>query len=121
MRRRWAPWVAAALLVASHGARADETTIKALYNRCEGCHATDRNKQGPMLDGLFGRSAGGVAGYEYSAALSGLTLHWDDQTLGRFLADPQGFAPGNKMEFRGIDNAAERRELIEYLHRVLKR
>ncbi|MCC6471017.1 MAG: cytochrome c family protein [Alphaproteobacteria bacterium] len=99
---------------------ADDATVKRLYDRCEGCHSPDRNRTGPMLGGLFGRSAGGVKDFDYSAAMASLTFQWDEQSLSRFLENPQAVAPGNKMEFRGIDNAAERRELIEHLRRLLR-
>ncbi|MCC7046639.1 MAG: cytochrome c family protein [Alphaproteobacteria bacterium] len=107
-------------LIATH-ADADEAGVRRLYDRCEGCHSPDRNRTGPMLGGLFGHSAGSIRDFDYSAAMASLTFQWNDQTLSRFLENPQAVAPGNKMEFRGIDNAAERRELIEYLHRMLER
>jgi len=111
-----------ALLVVALSApgRAEESAVEALYSRCEGCHPLDHNGNGPMLGQLFGRTAGSVKDFDYSAAFSVLTLHWDDRTLDRFLADPQRFAPGNTMNFRGIDNAAERHALIALLHRVLQ-
>jgi cytochrome c len=112
--------LAAALFVPG-AAHAQETTAAQLYDRCQGCHSPDRDRTGPRLGGLFGRRVGSVAGFEYSAALGSLTFIWDDRTLDRFLANPQAVAPGTRMDFHGIDNAAQRRELIAYLHRVLAR
>lgn len=100
-------------------ARAQDASVRATYNRCEGCHSPDRNRTGPMLGGLFARSAGAVPDFDYSPAFAGLTFRWDNRNLDRFLEDPQAFAPGNKMEFSGVTNPAERHALIEYLRRVL--
>jgi len=40
-----------------------------IYHRCQGCHSIDRNRVGPMHKGLFGRTAGTVAGFNYSDAM----------------------------------------------------
>jgi len=38
---------------------------KAVFDkRCGGCHAIDRDKEGPRLGGVVGRRAGSVAGFE---------------------------------------------------------
>src|SRR5271163_2213265 len=39
--------------------------------RCTGCHALDRNGEGPRLAGVYGQTSGAVAGYPYSDALKG--------------------------------------------------
>ena len=55
---------------------------KALFEkRCGGCHALDRDKEGPRLGGVYGRTAGTVASFQYSDALrnpasSGLRKPW---------------------------------------------
>ena len=40
---------------------------------------------------------------------------WTEENLDSFLRDPQGFAPGNRMEFQGIADPAERKKLIRYI------
>src|SRR5580700_10566743 len=37
--------------------------------RCGGCHALDRDKEGPRLGGVYGRAAASVPSFDYSAAL----------------------------------------------------
>jgi cytochrome c len=40
--------------------------------RCAGCHATDRNQEGPKLRGVYGRRAAGVPQFGYSEGLKKL-------------------------------------------------
>jgi cytochrome c len=82
-------------------------------SRCTGCHAMDADREGPQLGGVFGRKAGSVAGFAYSAALKSSGLTWDDATLERWLSDPDMVVPGNNMDFH-VPKAEERRDLIAY-------
>ena len=88
--------------------------------RCTGCHTIVADREGPRLAGVFGRKAGSVAGYAYSAGLkkSGTNgLVWDDATLEKWLSDPDAMVPDNNMEFR-VPKAQERLDLIAYLKHV---
>jgi cytochrome c len=67
-----------------------------------------------MHRGVFGRKAGAVADYSYSAALKGSGITWNDKTLDKWLADPQAFVPGTKM-FYHLENAQDRNDVIEFL------
>jgi cytochrome c2 len=42
--------------------------------RCTGCHSLDQNKVGPHLRGVYGRQAGKVSSFNYSAALQSSQL-----------------------------------------------
>ena len=65
---------------------------------------------------MFGRAAGTAAGFHrYSEALSAVELVWREDTLDAFLADPQGFLPGNRMTFPGIEEQPVRADLIAFL------
>jgi len=96
-----------------------------LYVQCAGCHNVKtggghpRDSKipgiGPDLLGIAGRKIAGVPEYNYSSALQKLSGTWSDENLGKFLKDPQGFAPGNKMEFPGIQDDADRKKVVEYL------
>jgi cytochrome c oxidase assembly protein subunit 11 len=86
-----------------------------LFNeQCAACHALDVNKYGPKLGGVFGRRAGTVPGYDYSAALRQSGLTWSADSLNRWLAGPQQFIPGAKMPVRVPDPIA-RRDIVAYL------
>lgn len=89
------------------------------YGKCASCHALEGeiNGVGPHLVGIYGRPIGAVENYRYSEALKSVGGTWDAGTLDRFLADPEGFAPGTRMKFRGIESAETRAAIIVYLQR----
>ena len=82
--------------------------------RCTGCHAMEQDREGPRLRGVFGRTSGTVAGFDYSPALKKAHLVWNDNTLEQWLTDPDTLVPGNNMEFH-VAKAQERRDLIRFL------
>jgi cytochrome c len=88
---------------------------KAVFEkRCTGCHAMDADREGPRLAGVFGRKAGSVVGFRYSAGLKDSGITWNDATLERWLSDPDLVVKDNNMSF-GVPKAEERRDLIAYL------
>jgi cytochrome c len=91
---------------AAHGAT--------VYRQCMICHSLDKNGIGPNHRNVFGRAAGGVANYSYSAALKASNLVWNETTLDRWLANPQALVPGTKMMF-SVDDAQDRADVIAFL------
>jgi cytochrome c len=81
--------------------------------RCTGCHALTQNHEGPRLQGIYGRTTGAVAGFPYSAELKKANITWNDQSLEKWLADPDAFLPGNNMDFL-VSKAQERKDLVAY-------
>jgi cytochrome c len=98
----------------------DPARGETIYHKCQGCHSIDRNRVGPMHKGLFGRQAGSLPDFDYSAAMKNSGIVWNEQTLDRFLADPRGVVPGTKMTYAGIKNAKDRADLIAYLKEATK-
>lgn len=95
----------------------DATRGKAVFEkRCTGCHAIDADREGPRLAGVFGRRAGSVAGFDYSAGLKNSGMTWNDSTLDRWLTDPESMVPDTKMDFH-VARPQERADLIAYLKR----
>lgn len=85
---------------------------------CLACHAIAADEpelEGPTLWGVMGRRIGGAEDFEYSEALRNQQGYWDRESLDRFLAAPQAFAPGVNMTFGGVRNAADRKVVIDYL------
>ena len=85
-----------------------------VYKTCAVCHAVDRNGAGPKHAGVVGRTAGSVPDYRYSPALQKSGITWTDETLDKWLADPQALVPGTKMFFN-LKSAQDRADVIEYL------
>ena len=93
----------------------DAAKGKAVFEkRCTGCHAMDADREGPRLVGVYGRKAGSVPGFTYSAGLKNLGVTWNDATLEKWLSDPDLMVPDNNMSF-SVPKAEERRDLIAYL------
>ena len=113
--------LAAAMAVpatASGGATAAPSAAPpAAFAQCAACHSVEpgRTVFGPSLAGVAGRRAGAVPGYAYSPALAGSGLTWNEKTLDRWLAGPQRLVPGTKMPFGGMTNAAQRKQVVDYL------
>ncbi len=82
--------------------------------RCGGCHALDRDKEGPRLGGVYGRAAGAVASFQYSGPLQKSKITWTDETLDKWLTDPEKMVPDSDMAFH-VENPDERREIISFL------
>lgn len=88
---------------------------KALFEkRCGGCHALDRDKEGPRLGGVYGRTAGSLDSFGYSDALKKSKVKWTEDTLDKWLTDTEKLVPGNDMTFH-VEKAEERSEIIAYL------
>lgn len=95
----------------------DAAAGQKVFKKCSACHPVEagKNKVGPSLAGIFGRTAGTVDGFGYTDALSGSGLVWDEEALDRFLADPKGVVPGTKMTFAGLKKEDDRENVIAYL------
>src|SRR5437879_2923114 len=110
----WAGVAAFAALVAGQTQTAIGSGKELFERRCGGCHALDRDKEGPRLGGVYGRDAAAVSSFEYSAALKKSKLKWTDETLDKWLIDPEKLVPENDMTFH-VESADERRAIISYL------
>lgn len=90
-----------------------------LFNRCKACHhltAEAPRHVGPHLYRLFERQVGSSADYpRYSRALQDADFVWDEAKLDEWLANPNSFLPGNKMQFGGLRRGQDRKDLIAFL------
>jgi cytochrome c len=82
--------------------------------RCTGCHSLDQDKEGPRLRGVYGRQAGTVPRFNYSAALQSSHLTWDDASLDKWLTDTESLVAGNDMAFH-VAKQDERADIIRFL------
>ena len=110
--------VMAVVLVVAHAAPSfaagDAAHGATVYRQCMICHSLDKNGIGPSHHNVFGRAAGSVANYTYSAALKTSNIVWNEATLDQWLANPQALVPGTKMMF-SVDNAHDRADVIAFL------
>ena len=85
---------------------------------CKACHQigdSAKNAVGPVLNGLIGRKAGSVDGYNYSDANKKSGLTWDEATFTDYIKDPKAKIPGTKMAFAGVKNETEAQNLWAYI------
>ena len=98
-------------------AHADPVTDgKAAFAVCSPCHGvTGANRLGPPLNGVIGRKAGSVAGFNYSPAMKRAGVVWDAPTLEKYIENPQKAMPGNRMPFAGLPDETRRADIAAYL------
>ena len=99
----------------------DALQAEELFKPCATCHQIGdgaKHRVGPHLDQLFGRTAGSLDDFKYSDSMHAAGeagLVWDAKTLDQYLEKPREFIKGNRMSFRGISDAGDRRALITWL------
>ena len=82
--------------------------------RCGGCHALDKDKEGPRLGNVFGRKAGTITTFKYSDSLKSAQVVWNEASLDKWLVNTDSVVPDNDMDFH-VPKADERADIIEYL------
>ena len=116
--------IAAAALVLGSGSAfaADDAAAGAIvFKQCGVCHSVGpdaKNKIGPVLNDVFGRTAGTGAAYNYSQAMKDAGakgLVWGPDTLTQYLPKPSALVQGTKMTFAGLGNPDDISNVIAYL------
>jgi cytochrome c2 len=102
---------------ASASATSAAAVEPAAFAQCKACHSAEpgKNGLGPSLAGIYGEKAGAVPGFDFSDAMKNSGIVWNEEALDRFLIDPKGTVPGNKMPFAGLKDAAKRKAIIDYI------
>jgi cytochrome c len=73
---------------------------------------------GPQLNGLFGRRAGSVPGFNYSPAYKTPAVAekvWAEDNFATYIRDPRAVTPGTRMVFLGVRDAAQIANLTAFL------
>lgn len=89
-----------------------------VFNQCRQCHHIGKgatNFYGPVLNGLIGRPAGTVPGYNYSEANKHSGKVWDVATLTSYLKQPQHDVPATYMTFKGLTGDQQIADVIAYI------
>jgi cytochrome c len=95
----------------------DPVAGEKVFKKCKACHVvdTEKNKTGPHLVGLLGRTAGSVDSYKkYSKAMVASGIVWNAETLDGYLANPKRYLKGTKMAFAGLRKEKDRQNIIAY-------
>lgn len=106
----------------------DAAAGRKVFNKCKACHVVDstKNRVGPSLQGVFGRTAGTYDGFKFSddmktAGKGGLV--WNEAAVAKFIADPKGYLgtlvgkeKGNtRMAFPGLKDETDVNDLLAFL------
>lgn len=107
------------LLAAMPAASAQDAAAgEKVFLQCRACHQvgeTAKNAVGPVLNGLFGRKSGSVAGYSYSEANKSSGITWDEAVFAEYIKDPKAKIPGTKMVYAGLKDPKRIADLTAYL------
>ena len=96
----------------------DAAAGEKVFGVCKACHQigeTAKNSVGPQLNGIIGRKAGTVEGYNYTAANKGSGLTWDEATFREYIKDPKAKIPGTKMIYAGLKDEKKTDDLLAFL------
>lgn len=92
-----------------------------VFKKCKACHKVGegaKNSTGPILNGIFGATAGMVEGFKYSKPMLAAGedgLVWDEEALAAFLTKPRKFMKGTKMSFAGLRKERDIEAVVSYL------
>ena len=100
-------------------ASTSSTDGQKIFKKCAACHSISeggKNKIGPALWGVLGRSAGSVTDYKYSKAMTAYGKNWSFKEMNSFLIKPKDWIKGTKMSFPGLRSAKDRAAVILYMN-----
>lgn len=103
---------------ASAAAAQDAAAGEKVFAQCRACHQVGekaKNVVGPVLNGLFGRKAGTIEGYNYTEANKNSGIVWDDATFSEYIKNPRARIPGTKMIYAGLKDEKRIADLIAFL------
>ena len=86
--------------------------------KCAHCHYIELKKGrklGPNLWAVVGRQKASTEDFSYSETLRNWGASWSYEDLNAFIWGPAITAPGVRMQFAGIEDEADRANLIAYL------
>jgi cytochrome c len=88
-----------------------------VFAQCKACHVAEagKNRVGPSLWAVVGRTAGTIPGFTYSKANKDSGVTWSEDVLFTYLEAPQKFMPGTRMAFAGLKKPQDRADVIAYL------
>lgn len=111
-----------ALAMSPAAIAADAAAGKKVFNKCRACHdaENEKNKVGPHLVGVVGRTAGSLEDFQprYSANIKEAGadgLVWDEENLTAYLRNPKDVIPKGKMAFPGLKKDEDIANVIAYL------
>ena len=97
----------------------DTASGEKIFKKCAACHSINKggkNKIGPALYNVVGRTVGGVVDYKYSKTLASYGKDWTFEELNGYLQKPASYLKGTKMSYAGLRKEKDRASVIKYLN-----
>ena len=97
----------------------DVVSGEKIFKKCAACHSINKggkNKIGPALYNVVGRTVGGLDNYKYSKTLASYGKQWTFEELNGFLQKPASYLKGTKMSYAGLRKEEDRASIIKYLN-----
>jgi cytochrome c len=107
-----------AAMVGTASAEGDAAAGEKVFAKCKACHQIGegaKNAIAPELNGVDGRKAASVEGYNYSDAMKGSGLTWDAASFKEFIKNPKAKVPGTKMVFQGLASEGDQDNVWAYI------
>ena len=95
-----------------------QQVFKRLCSPCHDIGANAKVKLGPPLNGIDGRKAGTLEGYNYSQANKSSGITWDEESFSKYIRAPMQVMPGTRMAFVGIKNDKDVGDVWAYLKQI---
>jgi cytochrome c len=110
---------AISLAIVQAAPQADPAAGQGVFSqKCASCHTVTPDLAhgllGPSLVGVLGRTAGTMAGWDFSPALKESKVTWTEENLNKWLTDSTAFVPRAQMDLK-IPSRIEREDVIAYL------
>ena len=108
----------AAILASVPALAGDPEAGASVFRKCQACHAVGeaaKNKVGPELNGIFGRTAGTLPDYRYSAAMKDSGIVWNPEVFAEYIRNPRAMVHGTTMAFAGLKKDKEIEDVTAYL------
>ena len=105
--------------IAALMAMGDLDTGEKVFKKCAACHSINmggKNKIGPALYNVVGRTVGSVPDFKYSKSLASYGKEWTFEELNGFLIKPATWIKGTKMAYAGLKKEKDRASVIMYLN-----
>ncbi|MCC3243914.1 c-type cytochrome [Methylocystis sp. WRRC1] len=96
----------------------DAAAGEKVFAKCKACHQVGegaKNAVAPQLNGIDGRKAGSVEGYNYSEPMKASGIAWDEASFKEFIKNPKAKVPGTKMIFQGLASDGDQENVWAYI------
>ncbi len=107
-----------AALTGSALAAGDPAAGEKIFAKCKACHQIGegaKNAVAPELNGIDGRKAGSVEGYNYSEPMKSSGITWNEASFKEFVKNPKAKVPGTKMIFQGLPTEKDQDDVWAYI------